>query len=77
MIDEEVNVDGIRFRGLIVSAVEHDNTTFEDRSKKRNYYDTVDRRPFIREMVLLPQRTAKGMLMKDSHGTYVLKKNDI
>ena len=33
-----------------------------------------DRRPFIREMILLPQRTAKGMLMKDSHGNYDYKK---
>ena len=74
MIDEEVNVDGIRFRGLTVPAVEHDNTTFEYRPKKRSYIDTFDSCPFIREMVLLPQRNAKGMLMKDSHVNCVYKK---
>ena len=30
VIYEEVNVDGIRFRGPIVPAVEHENTTFKD-----------------------------------------------
>ena len=29
VIDEEVNVDGIRFLGPTVPAVEHNNTTFE------------------------------------------------
>ena len=53
-IDEEVNVDGIRFRGPTVPAVEHKNNTFEDRQKKRNYSDTFDSRPFIREIILLP-----------------------
>ena len=71
VIDEEVNVDGIRFRVPKVPAVEHDNTTFKDRPKKRNYSDTFDCHPFIREMILLPQNTAKGMLMKGSHGNYV------
>ena len=71
MIDEEVNVARIRFRVPTVPAVEHKNTTFKDRPKKRNYSDTFDRCPFIREIILLPQRTAKGMLMKDSHGNYV------
>ena len=74
VIDEEVNVDGIRFRGPTVPAVEHENTKFGDQPKKRNYSDTFDRRPFTREMILLSQRTAKGMLMKDSHGNYVDKK---
>ena len=67
-------MDGIRFRGPTVPAVEQENNTFEDRPKKRNYSDTFDCRPFIREMVLLPHRNAKGMLMKDSHGNYVYKK---
>ena len=58
MIYEGVSVDGIRFQVRIVPAVEHDNTTFEDRTKKRNYSDTFDRRPFIMEMILLPQKTA-------------------
>ena len=74
VIDEEVNVDGIRFRVPTVPAVEHGNTTFKDRPKKRNYSDTFDRHPFIREMILLPQRNAKGTLMKDSYGNYVYKK---
>ena len=74
MIDEEVNVDGIRFQVPTVPAVEHKNTTFDDRPKKRNHRDTFDCRPFIREMIMLPQRTAKGGLMKDSHGNYVYKK---
>ena len=30
VIDEEVNVDGIRFRGPTGPAVDHENTTFED-----------------------------------------------
>ena len=34
VIDEEVNVDGIRFLGPIVPAVEHENTTFEYLPKK-------------------------------------------
>ena len=71
MVDEEVNVDGIRFRVPTVPAIDHKNTTFKDQPKKHNYSDTFDCRPFIREMILLPQRTAKGMLMKDSHGNYV------
>ena len=74
VIDEEVNVDGIRFRGPTVPAVEQENNTFEDRPKKHNYSDTFDCRPFIREMVLLPHRNAKGMLMEDSHGNYFYKK---
>ena len=74
MIDEEVNVDGVRVRGPTVPVVEHENTMFEDQPKKRNYSDTFYCRPIIREMVLLPQRNAKGMLMKDSHGNYVYKK---
>ena len=78
MIEKEVNADGIRFRGPTVPALQHENTTFEDRPKKRNYSDTFDRHPFIREMVLLPQRTAKGMLMKDSRGNYVyIKRHQI
>ena len=40
VIDEEVNMDGIRFRVPTVPAVEHKNTTFEDQPKKRNYSDT-------------------------------------
>ena len=36
VIDEEVNEDGIRYRGPTVPAAEHENTTFEDRPKKRN-----------------------------------------
>ena len=71
VIDEEVNVDGIRFRGPTVPAVEHKNTTFEDRPKKRNYSDTFDRRPFTRKMILLTQGTAKRILTKDSHGNHV------
>ena len=67
VIDEGVNVDGIRFRGPTVPAVEHENNTFEDQPKKRNYSDMFDRLPFIRETILLPQRTKKGMLTKDSH----------
>ena len=38
---EEVNVDGISFRGMIVTTVDHKNTTFKDRPKKRNYSDTL------------------------------------
>ena len=49
VIDEEVNVYGISFRGPTVPAVEHENNTFEDWPKKRNYSDTFDRCPFIRE----------------------------
>ena len=41
VIYEEVNVDGIRFRVPTVPAVEHENTTFKDRPKKRNYSDTL------------------------------------
>ena len=77
VIDEEVNVDGIRFRVPTVPAVEHENTTFEDRTKKRNYSDTFDRRPFVRGTILLLHRTAKGVLMKDSNGNYVYFKNGI
>ena len=74
VIYEGVSVGGIRFQGPTVPAVEHENTTFKDRPNKRNYSDTFDRRPFIMEMILLPQKTAKGMLMKDSHVNYVYKK---
>ena len=73
VIDEEVNVDGIRFRGPTVPSLDHDNTTLEDRPNKRNCSDTFDRSQFIREIIILPQRTAKGMLMKNSHGKYVYK----
>ena len=48
VIDEEVNVDGIRFRGPTVPSLDHDNTTLEDRPNKRNCSDTFDRRHFIR-----------------------------
>ena len=74
MIDEEVNVDGIRFRGPTVPSVEHDNTTFKDLPKKCNYSDMFDCSPLIKETIMLPQSTAKRMLMKDSHGNYVYKK---
>ena len=48
VIDEEVNVDGIRFQVPTVPAAEHENTTFKDRPKKRNYSDMFDHHPFIR-----------------------------
>ena len=74
VIDEEVNVDGIRFRVPTDPAVEHENTTFEDRPKKRNYSDMFDRLPFIRETILLPQRTTKGMLTRTHMLTRFIKK---
>ena len=64
-------MDGIGFQGPAVPELEHNNTTSEDRSKKCNYSDTFDCRPFIRETILLPQRISKGIFMKDSHGNYV------
>ena len=48
VIDKEVNVNGIRFRGPTFPAIEHENTTFEDLPKKHNYSDTFNRHPFIR-----------------------------
>ena len=64
VIYEGVNVDGIRFQGPTVPAIEHENIMFEDRPKKRNYSDTSDGRPL----------TAKVILMKDSYVNYIYLK---